>query len=80
MYAAMWGRPPNFINVDYYNRGNPYNGSIFQVAAEQNGVTYDASNCCGKSQTVSSAAMMLAPHSGALAIAIAAVLGLLSLV
>lgn len=74
----MWGRPPNFINVDYYNRGNPYNGSIFEVAAEQNGVTYDASNCCGKSQAITSAAMVLAPHIGRLAIIVAVAIGFLT--
>ncbi|KAL9601303.1 MAG: hypothetical protein Q9219_002598 [cf. Caloplaca sp. 3 TL-2023] len=38
-----WARPPNFLLVDYYNVGA---GSVFEVAAEHNNVTYDRS-CCG---------------------------------
>ncbi|MCJ1475280.1 hypothetical protein MMC13_003942 [Lambiella insularis] len=44
---STWGRPPNFLLVDYYNAGN---GSVFEVAAELNGVSYTKS-CCGSSQT-----------------------------
>ncbi|KAI5861281.1 PLC-like phosphodiesterase [Durotheca rogersii] len=40
-----WGRPPNFLNVDYYNVGG-YPGSVFEVAARMNNVTYDRP-CCG---------------------------------
>lgn len=40
---AMWGKPPNILNVDYYNVGN---GSVFEVAAKWNNVTYN-STCCG---------------------------------
>lgn len=39
-----WGRPPNWLLVDYYNVGN---GSVFEVAAKMNGVEYDQ-ECCGK--------------------------------
>ncbi|KAF2101078.1 PLC-like phosphodiesterase, partial [Rhizodiscina lignyota] len=40
-----WGRPPNFLLVDYYNQ--PYNnGTVFQVAATMNNVTYNG-RCCG---------------------------------
>lgn len=42
----MWGRPPNRLNVDYYNIGN-FNGSVFAVAAKANNVTYHG-GCCGK--------------------------------
>jgi hypothetical protein len=38
-----WGRAPNFLNVDYYNNGS---GTVFQVAANLNGVTYNKT-CCG---------------------------------
>ncbi|OBT86360.1 hypothetical protein VE02_03806 [Pseudogymnoascus sp. 03VT05] len=38
-----WGKPPTVLNVDYYNVGN---GSVFEVAAKWNGVTYNAT-CCG---------------------------------
>ncbi|KAJ5160488.1 uncharacterized protein N7482_007492 [Penicillium canariense] len=40
-----WNRPPNFLLVDYYNYGN-FNGSVFEVAAEMNNVTYSRT-CCG---------------------------------
>lgn len=42
---AQWGRPPNFLNVDYYNYGG-YPGSVFEVAARMNNVTYNR-KCCG---------------------------------
>ncbi|KAF2759770.1 PLC-like phosphodiesterase, partial [Pseudovirgaria hyperparasitica] len=35
-----WGKPPNFLIVDYYNRGS-FNGSVFEVAAQANNVTYN---------------------------------------
>ncbi len=38
-----WGRAPNFLNVDYYNNGS---GSVFEVAAALNDVTYNRT-CCG---------------------------------
>lgn len=41
-----WNRPPNFLLVDYYNYGN-VNGSVFEVAAEMNNVTYNRT-CCGQ--------------------------------
>lgn len=47
-----WGRAPNILNVDYYNYGN-FPGSVFEVAARINNVTYNR-DCCGK---VSTAAM-----------------------
>ncbi|KAK8175689.1 PLC-like phosphodiesterase [Phyllosticta citrichinensis] len=43
--ADMWGRPPNRLNVDYYNVGS-FNGSVFAVAAHHNNVTYRG-GCCG---------------------------------
>ena len=51
-----WDRPPNFMLVDYYNYGDPRPGSVFEVAARANGVTYDR-NCCGAQSS-------LAPHVG----------------
>lgn len=42
-----WDRAPNFLNVDYYNTGG-YPGSVFEVAAQMNNVTYDR-QCCGVS-------------------------------
>jgi hypothetical protein len=43
--TTNWNRPPNFLLVDYYNYGN-FNGSVFEVAAEMNNVTYNG-KCCG---------------------------------
>lgn len=40
---ADWGRPPKFLDVDFYDVGN---GSVFEVAAMANGVTYNRT-CCG---------------------------------
>ena len=48
----LWGFPPKFLNVDYYNAGN---GSVFEVAAKWNNVTYNRT-CCGS--TVSGAGRM----------------------
>ncbi|KAF2692208.1 PLC-like phosphodiesterase [Lentithecium fluviatile CBS 122367] len=44
--TEQWDRPPNFLLVDYYNIGLPTNGSVFEVAARANGVTYNR-KCCG---------------------------------
>ncbi|KAK0728551.1 PLC-like phosphodiesterase [Lasiosphaeria miniovina] len=44
---ADWGRPPTVLNVDYYNYGG-FPGSVFEVAARMNNVTYNRP-CCGKS-------------------------------
>jgi hypothetical protein len=40
-----YNRAPNFLLVDYYNYGN-FPGSVFEVAAEYNNVTYTG-KCCG---------------------------------
>lgn len=42
---AQWGQPPTFLNVDYYNYGG-FPGSVFEVAARMNNVTYNRP-CCG---------------------------------
>ena len=47
--VEMWSRPPNFLLVDYYNDGN-FPGSVFEVAAQHNNVTYNRP-CCGKNTT-----------------------------
>ncbi|RKF63214.1 putative secreted protein [Golovinomyces cichoracearum] len=44
-----WNYAPKFLNVDYYNIGN---GSVFEVAAKYNNVTYDR-ECCGLPQNSS---------------------------
>ena len=46
LVTAAWPRPPNFLLVDYYNEGN-YPGSVFEVAAQLNNVTYNRA-CCGR--------------------------------
>lgn len=40
--------------VDYYNIGN-FNGSVFEVAAEMNNVTYNG-QCCGTTSAASNLA------------------------
>ena len=66
---ATWNRPPNFLLVDYYNYGNPANGSVFEVAAEMNNVTYNW-KCCGTKSaavhgvSVSSISTLLAVGAG----------------
>ncbi|KAH6972591.1 PLC-like phosphodiesterase [Ilyonectria destructans] len=42
---SEWGRPPNILNVDYYNYGS-FCGSVFEVAAQINNVTYDRNSSC----------------------------------
>ncbi|KAI7288773.1 PLC-like phosphodiesterase [Hortaea werneckii] len=44
--SEIWNAPPNFLVVDYYNRGDPKPGSVFEVAAKANNVTYNR-ECCG---------------------------------
>ncbi|PYH41105.1 PI-PLC domain-containing protein [Aspergillus saccharolyticus JOP 1030-1] len=48
---AKWDRPPNFLLVDYYNDGN-FPGSVFEVAAAMNNVTYNG-KCCGTTSDAS---------------------------
>ncbi|EAW22909.1 PI-PLC domain-containing protein [Aspergillus fischeri NRRL 181] len=50
--TTMWNRPPNFLLVDYYNYGN-FNGSVFEVAAQMNNVTYNG-ECCGSTSAAPS--------------------------
>lgn len=65
-HLADWGRPPNFLLVDYYNNGD---GSVFEVAAKHNNVTYTG-KCCGVS---SSGAADVKSSAIALVVALAAV-------
>ena len=62
-----WNRPPNYLLVDYYNLGS-FNGSVFQVAASANNVTYDRSSCCGKSGLTSAAVKLVGSSSAAIAV------------
>lgn len=75
--VADWTRPPNFLLVDYYNEGN---GSVFEVAAEMNDVTYNR-KCCGMNTALTSDAPVVQPLSAGLAVAaVAAIAGLMILV
>jgi len=64
--TADHGRPPNFLLVDYYNMGSS-NGSVFEVAARANNVTYTR-KCCG---TESLAAVLAKPTATYLAFVVA---------
>lgn len=44
-----WHYPPKFLNVDFYNEGST-NGSVFEVAAKFNNVTWNG-KCCGTTGT-----------------------------
>ena len=68
----MWDRPPNFLLVDYYNHGSPMNGSVFEVAARANNVTYNR-GCCGKAASLGLSLEARSSAYLALAIAIAGV-------
>ena len=56
LVVAEWPTSPNFLLVDYYNEGSSP-GSVFEVAAQHNNVTYTRA-CCG---LVPSAAYSLQP-------------------
>lgn len=47
---VLWERYPNFLLVDFYESGN---GSVFEVAAMANNVTY-VNTCCGKRDSAAS--------------------------
>lgn len=66
--TEQWTRPPNFLLVDYYNHGKPSNGSVFQVAAKANNVTY-TQKCCGYDQEASGARISMQKSTGILAVA-----------
>ncbi|KAI8934203.1 hypothetical protein NX059_008952 [Plenodomus lindquistii] len=66
--TSMWDRPPNFLLVDFYNEG-PTNGSVFEVAARANNVTYNR-ECCGKGR---SAGVMLSTPAMTYIVAVVAV-------
>lgn len=64
-----WNYPPKFLNVDFYNVGN---GSVFEVAAKWNNVTYNRP-CCGIASTSASSTLEVAGR-GALMTAFAVVM------
>jgi len=55
-----WGRAPNFLLVDYYSYGN-VPGSVFQVAATHNNVTY-TQKCCGLARSAASERILNPSH------------------
>lgn len=63
--TSQYGRAPNFMLVDFYEYGG---GSVFQVAADINGVTYDSSSIAtpkdGSSSNSSDSAAPLMHMSG----------------
>jgi hypothetical protein len=67
---ARWDRAPNFLLVDYYNRGN-FNGSVFAAAAAANGVEYNRDSCCGQNASVNAAVALSRPNVLALFVALA---------
>lgn len=63
-----WTRPPNFLLVDFYDKGN---GSVFEVAAQMNNVTYTG-KCCGTDISIRGGAAELKIPAG-LAVGLVAV-------
>lgn len=70
-HTATWDLPPNFLLVDYYNYGDPSPGSVFEVAARWNNVTYNRP-CCG-----SEANAAISPGASMLFVLLAATLATL---
>ncbi|KAI1332684.1 PLC-like phosphodiesterase [Xylariaceae sp. FL0255] len=62
--VETWGRAPNFLNVDYYNAGG-YPGTVFEVAAKLNNVTYNG-QCCGMASSKNGASERLSIMSSSL--------------
>lgn len=50
-----WGRPPAWLLVDFYNYGD-FNGSVFEIAARMNNVSYNPGTCCGENINVNEGA------------------------
>ena len=48
--ADYKGKPPTWLLVDYYNTDH---GSVFEVAARLNNVTWDG-DCCGTTTSIAS--------------------------
>lgn len=71
---GQWDRPPNWLLVDFYNYG-PEPGSVFEVAAQANGVPYNR-ECCGTNSR-SLAVAISRPSEKHLALLTAVVIALL---
>ena len=72
--VETWSRPPNFLLVDYYNDGN-FPGSVFEVAAQHNNVTYNRP-CCG-GRTTSGAFRIFPPFMLLMTLGVFGVMGTL---
>lgn len=70
----QWGRPPAWLLVDFYNAGNTP-GSVFEVAAQMNNVTYNRP-CCGQTTSISAASGLVSSVSAVAGCALAAMLAL----
>jgi hypothetical protein len=68
LFTATWDAPPNFLLVDYYNYGDPKPGSVFEVAARYNNVTYNRP-CCGSNDNAG-----VVSRASPMAVCVAAVL------
>jgi hypothetical protein len=55
--TAIWKRYPTFLLVDFYDAGA---GSVFEVAALANNVTYPG-GCCGKVKSIGFGVCMVNP-------------------
>ena len=66
--------PPNFLLVDYYNIGS-YNGSVFEVAANMNNVSYDG-ECCGGQKSAASTLLVSTSFAAGLSVLIPLLFGL----
>jgi len=63
IFTATYNRPPNFLLVDYYNVGS---GSVFEVAAKYNNVTYNRP-CCGTNLSSGAANLSMSHYAVAFA-------------
>lgn len=70
--TATWGRAPAWLLVDFYEDGNSM-GSVFEVAAKLNNVTYTRS-CCGENTSLNAATSLRSPATLVIAIALSAIL------
>jgi len=73
--VATYGRPPNFILVDFYEYGG---GSIFQVAADINGVTYNPATPIATPVSATAGASTTAAGGGSVSVTSAPLSGGLS--
>ncbi|KAI0024286.1 PLC-like phosphodiesterase [Xylariomycetidae sp. FL0641] len=68
--VANWTHAPTFLNVDYYNLGG-FPGSVFEVAAQLNNVTYNRP-CCGTDVSAANKQVLVGKYGTAFWVAAAA--------